>query len=138
MSGNNAVLARNSSNAPKGMGPYSQTVALSHYNKLSEQLLIDPNTDKLVACGVKEQAQQCFKNIKAIVESIDHVMEHVVKVNILLKDMADIHAVDEVYTTFFPDGVPTWRVVGGGTLPKDALIKIDAVVSNAEGTPPKA
>jgi reactive intermediate/imine deaminase len=92
----------------------------------------------MVAGGVKEQAGQCLKNIKAIVESVDHVMDDVVKVNIFLKNIADIDAVDEVYTTFFPSGVPARRTVGVSALPKDALIQIDAVVSNAEGTPPKA
>ena len=42
MSNYNAVLARNTENAPKGIGPYSQTVAFSHYNNLSAQLPIDP------------------------------------------------------------------------------------------------
>ena len=138
MSGNNAVLGRNTSNAPKGMGLYSQTVAFSHYNNLSAQLPIDPKTGKLVAGGVKEQTGQCLKNIKEIVESVDHVMEDVVKVNILIRDMGDINAVDEVYTTYFPDGIPARTVVGVGALPKGALIQIDAVVSNVEGTPPIA
>ena len=92
----------------------------------------------MAAGGVKEQAGQCLKNIKAIVESIDHVMDDVVKVNIFLKNIADIEAVDEVYKTFFPGGVPARRTVGVSALPKGALIQIDAVVSNAEGTPPKA
>ena len=113
-------------------------MAFSHYNHLAAQLPIDPITGELVAGGVKEQAGQCLKNIKAIVESIDHAMDDVVKVNIFLKDIADIEAVDEVYATFFPGGVPARRTVGVSALPKDALIQIDAVVSNAEGTPPKA
>ena len=113
-------------------------MAFSHYNNLSAQLPIDPKTGRLVAGGVKEQAQQCFENIKAILESIDHVMDDVVKVNIFLKNIADIDAVDEVYSTFFPGGVPARRTVGVAALPKDALVQIDAVVSNVEGTPPKA
>ena len=60
------------------------------------------------------------------------------KVNIFLKNIADIDAVDEVYKTFFPGGVPARRTVGVSALLKDALVQIDAVVSNAEGTPPKA
>lgn len=51
MSGYNAVLARNIKNAPKAIGPYSQTVAFSHYNNFSAQLPIDPKTDKLVTGG---------------------------------------------------------------------------------------
>lgn len=138
MSNYNAVLARNTENAPKGVGPYSQTVAFSHYNNLSAQLPIDPKSGKMVAGGVKEQAEQCFENIKAIVESIDHLMDDVVKVNIFLKNIEDIHAVEEVYTRFFPGGIPAGRIVGVSALPNDALVQIDAVVSNAEGTPPRA
>ncbi|MEW9124926.1 MAG: Rid family detoxifying hydrolase [Thermotaleaceae bacterium] len=131
------IKANNTENAPK-CSLSTQTVAFSHYNHISAQLPLDPKTDKLVAGGVKEQAEQCLKNIKAILESIDHVMDDVVKVNIFLKNIADIDAVDEVYTTFFPGGVPARRTVGVSALLKDALVQIDAVVSNAEGTHPKA
>ena len=116
----------------------TQTVAFSHYNNFSAQLPVDPTTGKTVAGGVSEQARQCLENIKAIAESVDHTMDDVVKVNLFLKDIADIAAVDEVYSTFFPTGVPARRTVGVSALPGDALIQIDAVLSNAEGTPPKA
>lgn len=129
------IEANNTVNAPKDRLS-TQTVAFSHYNHLSAQLPIDAKSGKLVAGGVKEQAKQCLKNIKAIIESIDHTMDDVVKVNIFLKNIADIDAVDEVYKTFFPGGVPARKVIGVSALLQDALIQIDAVVSNAEGTPP--
>ncbi|GEN84624.1 reactive intermediate/imine deaminase [Sporosarcina luteola] len=131
------IWANNTDNAPKS--PLStQTVAFSHYNHLSAQLPLDPNSGQMVAGGVKEQAEQCLKNIKAIVESIDHVMDDIVKVNIFVKNIADMDAVDEAYKTFFPGGAPARRTVGVSALPNDALIQIDAIVGNAEGTPPKA
>lgn len=133
---NIVIKANNTDNAPRG--PFSQTVAFSHYNHISAQLALDPKTGEMIAGGVKEQAGQCLKNIKAIVESIGHVMSDTVKVNIALKNIEDMAAVDEVYTTFFPGGVPARRTVGVSALPGNALIQIDVVVSNAEGTPPKA
>ncbi|MGH4117399.1 RidA family protein [Clostridium sp.] len=138
MSGYNAVLARNTENAPRGIGPYSQTVAYSHYNNLSAQLPIDPKSGELVAGGVKEQAKQCFKNIKAIVESIDHVMSDVVRITVYVKNIKDTDAVDEVYKTFFTSYVPTRTVVAVEALPMDALVQIDALVTNGEGTIPNA
>jgi len=138
MSGYNAVLARNTENAPRGIGPYSQTVAFSHYNNLSAQIPIDPKSGKLVAGGVKKQAEQCFKNIKAIVESIDHVMSDVVRITIFVTNIKDIDAVDEVYKTYFPSYVPTRTVVAVAALPMDALVQIEALVSNGEGTIPNA
>jgi enamine deaminase RidA (YjgF/YER057c/UK114 family) len=92
----------------------------------------------MIAGGTKEQAGQCLKNIKAIVESIGHVMGDTVKVNIALKNIEDMETVDEIYATFFPGGVPARRTVGVSGLAGNALIQIDAVVSNVEGTPPKA
>lgn len=138
MSGYNAVLARNTENAPKGIGPYSQTVAFSHYNNLSAQLPIDPKTGKLVAGGIKEQAQQCFKNIKAILDSIDHIMNDVVRISVFVKNIKDIDAVDEVYKTYFTSYVPTRTVVAVDALPMNALVQIEALITNGEGTIPNA
>ena len=138
MSGHNAILARNTENAPKGTGLYSQTVAFSHYNNLSAQLPIDPKSGKLVAGGVKEQAEQCFKNIKAIVDSIDHVMNDIVRVTVFVKNIKDLDAVDEVYKTFFLSYLPTRTVVAVEALPMDALVQVEALVSNGEGTIPNA
>ncbi len=138
MSDYNAVLARNTEHAPTGIGPYSQTVAFSHYNHISAQLPIDPTTGKIVAGDVKEQAGQCFKNIKVILESIDHVMDDVVRITIFLKNISDIDAVDEVYKTVFQDYVPTRTTVAVAALPMDTLVQIEALVSNGEGTIPEA
>ena len=128
------IEASNTENAPKV--PYSHTVAFSHYNHISGQLPFDPKSNEIIAGGVKEQAEQCLNNIKAIIESVDHVMDDIVKVNIQLKDIADIDVVNEVYTTFFKGDLPARTVIGVSAIPLNALVQIDAVVSNCEGTPP--
>ena len=134
----NSLVARNTENAPKNIGPYSQTVAFSHYNNLSAQLPIDPKSGKIVAGGIKEQTEQCFKNIKAILESIDHVMNDVVRITVFVKNIKDVDTVDEVYKTFFPTYVPTRTTVAVAALPLNALVQIEALVSNGEGTIPNA
>ncbi|MFZ2554617.1 RidA family protein, partial [Psychrobacter urativorans] len=91
---------------------------------------------KMITGDVTAQATQCLENIKAILQSIDHVMDDVVKVNIQLKNIADIDAVNDIYTPFFNSDLPARTVIGVSAIPMDALIQIDAVVSNAEGTPP--
>lgn len=138
MSGYNAVLARNTDNAPTDLGPYSQTVAFSHYNNFSAQLPVDPKSGKLVSGGIKEQAEQCFKNINAIVESIDHVMNDVVRITVFVKNIKDVGVVDEVYKSWFPTYVPARTTVAVAALPLDALVQIEALISNGEGTIPGA
>ncbi len=130
------IEANNTDNAPKTS--YSHTVAFSHYNHISAQLPIDPKTNQIVAGGIKEQTIQCLNNIDAIVKSVDHVMDDAVKINIQLINMEDIEALNEVFTTFFKSDLPARTIIGVSTIPLNALVQIDAVVSNCEGTPPKA
>ena len=105
MSDYNAVAPTNTDNAPK-FDESSQSAAFSHYGNLSAQLPINPVTGKLVEGGIKEQTKQALTNIKAVIESVDHVMEDMVKVNIFVKDLADMDAVNEVYAEFFAEGTP--------------------------------
>ncbi|WP_139406138.1 RidA family protein, partial [Aeromonas allosaccharophila] len=61
-----------------------------------------------------------------------------VKATIFLKEMADLEAVNAVYREFFPGYLPARTVFGVSELPAGALVQIDAVMSNAESTPPQA
>jgi reactive intermediate/imine deaminase len=138
MSDLNAVLARNTDSAPKVVSPFSQTVAFSHYNNLSAQLPIEPKTGVVVPGGVKAQAEQCFKNIKAILENIDHSLTDVVRITVFLKNIMDLDAVDSVYRSYFSSHFPTRTTVAVAALPMGALVQIEALVANGVGTIPNA
>ena len=133
MSDPNVVVARNTDRAPVS-DLYSQTVAFSHYNNLSAQLPIDPATGAIVAGGAAEQAEQCFKNIQAVVESIGHDMNDIIRVSIFLADIMDLNAVEKVQASFFPTYQPARTVVAVDALPQGALVFIEALVDNGEGT----
>jgi reactive intermediate/imine deaminase len=127
------IEASNTHNAPEAA--YSHTVAFSHYNHISGQLPLDPKTNEIVTGGANDQAKQCLKNIQAILESVDHVMDDIVKINIQVKNMVDLDAVNQVYITFFNGDLPANTTVGVSAIPMNALVQIDAVASNCEGTP---
>ena len=133
MSDPNVVVARNTDKAPVS-DLYSQTVAFSHYNNLSAPLPIDPATGAIVAGGAAEQAEQCFKNIQAVVESIGHDMNDIIRVSIFLADIMDLNAVEKVQASFFPTYQPARTVVAVDALPQGALVFIEALVDNGEGT----
>lgn len=133
MSDPNVVVARNTDKAPVS-DLYSQTVAFSHYNNLSAQLPIDPATGAIVAGGAAEQAEQCFKNLQAIVESIGHDMNDIIRVSIFLADIMDLNAVEKVQASFFPTYQPARTVAAVDALPQNALVFIEALVDNGEGT----
>ncbi|BCA88051.1 reactive intermediate/imine deaminase [Adlercreutzia hattorii] len=133
MSDPNVVVARNTDKAPVS-DLYSQTVAFSHYNNLSAQLPIDPATGAIVAGGAAEQAEQCLKNLQAIVESIGHDMNDIIRVSIFLADIMDLNAVEKVQASFFPTYQPARTVAAIDALPQGALVFIEALVDNGEGT----
>lgn len=133
MSDPNVVVARNTENAPQS-ALYSQTVAFSHYNNLSAQLPLDPATGAIVAGGVAEQAEQCFKNIEAIVASIGHDLNDVIRLTIFVRDIMDVNAVDKVQARFFPTYQPARTVMAVADLPQGALVMVEALVDNGEGT----
>ena len=133
--GDNVVLARNTDLAPKS-DLSSQTVAFSHYNNISAQLPIDPATGELVEGGIAEQAVQCFENLEAIVDSIDHSLNDVVRLTIFVRDIQDVDVIDAVFTEFFPTYVPARTVVAVAALPMDADMQIEALLTNGEGTIP--
>ena len=91
-------------------------MAFSHYNNISAQLPLDLS-GKLIDGTVAEQTAQCLAYVKAIVESVDHAVEDIVKVNVYLADIADLAAMNEAYAAFFGDHKPARKVVGCGELP---------------------
>jgi enamine deaminase RidA (YjgF/YER057c/UK114 family) len=125
------IEANNTPEAP--VNPLAtQTVAFSHYNNISGQIATDLSAD------VAGQTEQCLAAIKTIIESVEHSLEDIVKVNVYLADLADTEAMNEAYKKFFPQGTPARRVVGTGVLPQGARVMIDAIAGNWEGTPPIA
>lgn len=137
-------LVRNTNNAP--INNYSsQTVAFSHYNHLSAQLPLDPKTNKLVSNDIKEQTNQCLRNVKNILESIDVPMDDIVKVNIYTTNINDIDTIKEVYKTFFPDSgiarfvnyLPALAIHEVEALMHEAKIQVEVTVSHGDGTPPQ-
>ena len=131
------IIEANNTDAAPVSALSTQSVAFSHYNNISAQLGVDAATGELVAGGVAEQAEQACKNIQAIIENVEHTMADAVKVNVYLRDLADLAAVEDVCARCFP-GTPAFRAVGTSALPMDALVMIDAIFGNAEGTPPVA
>ena len=88
-------------------------------------------------CSKKALRPWCSSGRAAWVESIGHVMDDIVKVNIQLKNIEDLEAVNAIYTQYFPGYHPARTVIGVSELPAGALVQMDAVMSNAESTPPQ-
>ena len=113
--------------APAAIGPYSQAIQKGDFLFASGQLGIDPVTGDFVIGGVKEQAVQVFKNIKAILSEAGYTIDEIVKTTVFLADMADFATVNEVYASQFTGDFPARSAVAVKTLPKNGLVEIEII-----------
>ena len=114
-------------NAPEAIGPYSQAIQVGNLVFTSGQIPIDPSTGNIVDGGIKSQTRQSLQNIKAILESVDVKMKSIVKTTVFLSDMNNFAEMNEVYSEFFTEPYPARSAVAVKTLPKGALVEIEAV-----------
>ena len=114
-------------NAPAAIGPYSQAVHEGGTIYVSGQLPINPATGEFAGADIRAQARQSLENIKAILAAAGTDMAHVVKTTVLLQDMADFAAMNEVYAEYFSEPYPARAAFQVAKLPKDALVEIEAV-----------
>lgn len=114
-------------NAPAAIGPYSQAVQEGGTIYVSGQLPINPATGEFAGADIRAQARQSLENIKAILAAAGTDMAHVVKTTVLLQDMADFAAMNEVYAEYFSEPYSARAAFQVAKLPKDALVEIEAV-----------
>lgn len=115
-----------SAKAPAALGPYSSAVVAGNTMYLSGQLGVDPTTGELAA-GAVAQAEQSLKNLEAVLSEAGATFDNVVKMTVLLADINDFAAVNEVYGSFLSEPYPARSAFQVAALPKGALVEIEAI-----------
>lgn len=113
--------------APAAIGPYSQAIEANGTVYVSGQLPIDPATGEFAPGGIQAQARQSLTNMMNILAEAGMTMKNVVKVTVLLADIADFAAVNEVYAEFFSAPFPARSAFQVAALPKGAGVEIEAI-----------
>ena len=114
--------------APSAIGPYSQAVTASGTMCfVSGQLPIDPATGEFAGTDIASQTKQSLANVKAILEKAGMTLENVVKTTVLLDNIGDFTAMNEVYSEFFKTDCPARAAFEVAKLPKNALVEIEAI-----------
>lgn len=114
-------------NAPSAIGPYSQAIRTGNLIFVSGQLPIDPSTGNFAEGGIEALTRQSLTNISNILKEAGTDMSHVVKTTVILTDMNDFAAMNDVYATFFSEPFPARSAVAIKTLPKGASIEIECI-----------
>ena len=121
--------AISTNNAPAAIGPYSQAIEANGFIYASGQRPIDPATGAFPEGGIKEQTRQSILNAQAILKEAGADLSNVVKTTVLLADIADFGAMNEVYSSFFNAPYPARSAFAVRDLPKDALVEIEMIAA---------
>ena len=123
------LTAVHTANAPAAIGPYSQAVCAGGFVYVSGQIPLDPATGEFAGPDIRTQTRQSLKNIAAILAAAGSGMDMVVKTTVLLKDIGDFAAMNEVYAEAFTAPYPARAAFEAAALPKGALVEIECVAA---------
>lgn len=119
--------------APKAIGPYSQGVIEGDFLFTAGQIGISPTSGQIVQGGIKEETKQVLENIKALLIAGGADLKSIVKTTVYLTKPEDFTPMNEIYAQYFSSEPPARTTVFVSSLPKGALIEIDAIAKITRG-----
>ena len=109
--------------------PFSDAVRVGNMLYLSGKLGTD-SSGRLVAGGIQAETKQTMENIRALLERSGSSMDQVVKCTVMLADMSEWGAMNEVYVTFFSkDRLPARSALGVNGLALNARVEIECLAT---------
>jgi len=113
--------------APAAIGPYNQAVQVDSTLYVSGQIGFIPETMQITPGGAVAEARQALVNMGEILKAANTSFGNVVKTTVLLADINDFAAVNEVYKEFFTENYPARAAYQAANLPKGANVEIEAI-----------
>lgn len=113
--------------APAAIGSYSQAIRAGDTLYLSGQIGLDPQTMQLVE-GIDAQIERVFANLAAVARAAGLGLEQSVRVTVYLTDLAHFAKVNEAMARHVGQPFPARAAVGVASLPRGALVEIDAIL----------
>jgi len=111
--------------------PFSEAVRHGDTLYLSGQVGIAPGTMALVSGGIREETRQTMENIKASLEAHGCSLANVVKCTVMLADISEWSAFNEVYVAYFSRPYPARSALGANGLALGARVEIECIAAVA-------
>ncbi len=109
--------------------PFSEAVRVGNTLYLSGQIGIRPGTLNLAAGGIEAEARQTLDNIKTTLETHGYTMRDVVKCTVMLADIAEWSAFNEIYRTYFAPPYPARSALGANGLAMGARVEVECLAA---------
>ena len=106
---------------PTPIGPYSHIAKVGSFITIGGVAGFDPATGELAGPDVASQTRQILASFRTMLASVNSDLDHVVHINIFLRDMSDFEAMNVAYAEAMGSHRPARTAFGVRELPKPGL-----------------
>ena len=107
--------------------PFSEAVRVGDTLFLSGMIGVVWGTLGLVPGGMETEAEQTMSNIKLVLETHGYSMDDLVKCTVMLADIAEWGAFNEIYRMYFDDHFPARSAFGANGLALGARVEVECI-----------
>ncbi len=109
-------------NTPDPIGPYNHIAKVGPFITIGGTAGVDPASGQLAGADAYSQAKQILDSFRVMLESVGSDLNHVVHVNVFLKEMRDFEEMNRAYVDKMGDHRPARTVIGVNELPKPGVL----------------
>ena len=111
---------------PTPIGPYNHIAKVGPFITIGGTAGFDPKTGRLSGPDVESQTKRILESFRVMLASVNSDLDHVIHINIFMKDMRDFERMNAAYVEVMGAHRPARTVVGVRELPKpDVLLTMN-------------
>ena len=108
-------------NTPRPIGPYNHIAKVGQFISIGGTAGVNPTTGELAGPDVYSQTKQILKSFKIMLASVGSDLNHILHINVFLKDMQDFESMNRAYIEMMGEHRPARTVIGVNELPKPGV-----------------
>jgi 2-iminobutanoate/2-iminopropanoate deaminase len=118
----NIVETSTPANTPIPIGPYNHIAKVDKFITIGGTAGLNPATGQLAGTDVYSQARQILESFQVMLYSVDSDLNHVIHINVFLKEMRDFEEMNRAYVDMMGNHRPARTVIGVAELPKPGFL----------------
>lgn len=118
----NRVETSTPANTPTPIGPYNHIARVGQFITIGGTAGFNPATGQLSGPDVYMQTKQILESFQVMLQSVDSDLDHIIHVNVFLKNMEDFEEMNRAYIAMMGEHRPARTVIGVAELPKPGVL----------------
>jgi 2-iminobutanoate/2-iminopropanoate deaminase len=106
---------------PTPIGPYSHIAKVGSFITIGGVAGLDPATGELAGPDVASQTKRILTSFRTMLASVNSDLDHVVHINVFLREMSDFEAMNAAYAEVMGSHRPARTAIGVRELPKPGI-----------------